>query len=168
MATSNNQAANNGSNYIDLHMHGLGYLSRVREVPVRKGPPFLSVSIRAMFGEKGVKDGVQYTPIDAKAVSEQAKEVLGLLEEDANNRSKRVMVQFKVGDPYIDMFTYKSGEKAGTPGVVLKARLLLVQRAWVKDIADGNDQLGWKLVYELPKQAEPAEDVGDQATGTNG
>lgn len=167
MSTSNT-AASKGSNYIDLHMSGLGYLSRVREVPVRKGPPFLSVSIRAMFGEKGVKDGVSYTPLDAKAVSEQSQTVLRLIEEDANNRNKRVMVQFKVGDVYIDTFTYKSGEKAGMPGVVLKARLLLIHRAWVKSLADGDDQQGWHLVYELPKQAMPVDEDADQSTGTNG
>lgn len=168
MSTSNNAANAKGNNYIDLHMSGLGYLSRVREVPVRKGPPFLSVSIRAMFGEKGAKDGVQYTPLDAKAVSEQSQTVVRQIEEDANNRNKRVMVQFKVGDVYIDTFTYKSGEKAGQPGVVLKARLLLIHRAWVKNIGDGSDQEGWKLVYELPKQVQPAEEGEEQSTGTNG
>ena len=56
--TTNTPAASTPSNYINLHTVGIGYISRVRKVEVRKGNAFYAASIRAMFGEKGVKDGV--------------------------------------------------------------------------------------------------------------
>ncbi len=169
-AQGSGKPASNDRNFIDLHVRGLGYLSRVREVKVRKGPPFLAASLRAMSGEKGVQDGVQYTPFDVKAVSSQAKEVLELLQPYANDRNKRVMVSFKAGDPMIDTFTYKDGDRAGQMGTVLKARLLLIYGAWVKSVGDGNDQQGWAQVYELPPQAEAtsSQPVAARGTGTDG
>ena len=159
---SNAQAQQAGSNFINLHVNGLGYLKRVRDVKVRGSNPFMACSISAMFGEKGVKDGIQYTPFDVKAVSEQAEEVLKTFAADANNKNKRLMVQFKIGDPYIDTFTYQSGDKAGQLGTSMKGRLLKINRVWVKNIAQSegsDDQAGWKLAYELPKEERQSEDA---------
>jgi aminopeptidase N len=44
--------------------------------------------------------------------------------------NKAVLVGFKLGDLYADTFTYTHGEKAGQPGVSLKARLLQIR--WAK------------------------------------
>lgn len=141
----------NESRYIDLHTQGIGYLNRIREVPVRKGLPFMACTIRAMHGEKGVQDGIQYVPFDVKAITDDTKAVLKQLQNDANNRNLRVMVQFKIGDFYIDTFKYTSGDKAGESGTMLKGRLIRIRRAWVKNlVAQGNDQQGWTLVYEKP------------------
>jgi Protein of unknown function (DUF3577) len=167
--TNTSATSNKSSNYINLHISGIGYLGRVREVEVRKGKPFVACSIRAMFGEKGVKDGIQYTPFDAKAVSAQAEEVLRDFMADANNKDKRVTVQFKIGDPEINSFQYGTGVKQGQAGVVMKGRLLKIQRVWVKDLTqNGNDQTGNVLAYEY---VEPAREVADEdqaRTGTNG
>ena len=142
------------SNFINLHTSGIGYIRRVRNVAVRKGGAFYAASISAMFGEKGVKDGVQYVPYDVKAVSEQAEQVLQLIQADANDQNKRVMVRFNIGDAYIDSFKHQSGARAGETGLTMKGRLLFVTHAWVKNKNDGDDQQGWNLVYELPKQQE--------------
>ena len=147
--SSNTPAASNSSNYINLHVTGLGYISRIREVPVKKGIPFMACSIRAMFGEKGVKDGIQYTPFDVKAVTPQAAGILRDAMADANTKDKRVMVAFKISDPEINTFKYESGPKAGESGVVMKGRLLIIARVWVKDLTlSGDDQAGNVLVYD--------------------
>ncbi|MDO8771511.1 MAG: DUF3577 domain-containing protein [Burkholderiaceae bacterium] len=169
--TSNTSAAsNNSSNYINLHVTGIGYLGRVREVAVRKGEPFMACSIRAMFGEKGVKDGVQYTSFDVKAVTEQAAGILRDAYADANNKDKRVTVQFKISDPEICTFQYTTGEKIGTSGVTMKGRLLRIERVWVKDLLlAGDEQAGQVLVYEyIAPEAQNSDAAQEPAkTGTN-
>jgi Protein of unknown function (DUF3577) len=171
MSATQNTATQQSSNFIDLHINGLGYLRRVRSVTPRGSKSsYWAGEIGAMYGEKGVKDGVKFLNLDTHAVTEQAETVLSTLQADANNQDLRVMVQFKAGDPFIDSFTLTKGPNAGQVRTVLKARLLLIRRAWVKSANNGDDQSGWKLVYELPKQdAAPAEEAeGTQNTGTNG
>lgn len=147
--SSNTSAASNSSNYINLHVTGIGYISRIREVPVKKGSSFMACSIRAMFGEKGVKDGIQYTPFDVKAVTPQAAGILRDAMADANNKDKRVTVQFKISDPEINAFKYTAGEKIGQTGMQMKGRLLLIARVWVKDLTLSDDmQAGNVLVYD--------------------
>lgn len=155
---SNNSSAshNNGrsSNFIDLHTSGLGYISRVREVPVRKGKPFMAASIRAMHGEKGVEDGIQYVPFDVKAMTPETIWCLKELAGYANSDSHRVMVQFKIGDFYIDTFRYTTGTKAGETATMLKGRLLQIYAVWVKEIGDGNEQSGWNKIYDRKAEME--------------
>ena len=147
--SSNTPAASNSSNYINLHVTGLGYISRIREVPVKKGTPFMACSIRAMFGEKGVKDGIQYTPFDVKAVTPQAAGILRDAMADANTKDKRVMVAFKISDPEINAFKYTAGEKIGQTGMQIKGRLLLISHVWVKDLTLNDDeQAGNVHVYD--------------------
>lgn len=151
------------SNYINLHCTGIGYLGRVRTVKVRKGEDFIAASIRAMSGEKGVKDGIQFTPFDVKAVSEQAAAVLKEFMALANSPDYRVTVQFRLGDFVLHSFTHEKGPKAGETGTVLKGRLLLIQRVWVKDLTvEGADseQAGNQLRYEYqpPVAQEPASE----------
>jgi hypothetical protein len=45
MPQTTNQAAS-----FDLIMEGVGYLNRVREVSVRKGPAYLACTINALMG----------------------------------------------------------------------------------------------------------------------
>jgi hypothetical protein len=168
MTNTNARNASNstqGNNFVDMHTVGLGYLSRVREVPVRKGKPFMSASISAFHGEKGVQDGLTYVPFDVKAASEQCKEVLKQFEAQANDRDCKVMVRFKIGDQYIDSFTFTKGDRAGQTGMQLKGRLLFVSHVWVK--AKGQDS--YALAYEYQAPAEAAGDAGDEGRdGTNG
>ena len=99
------QTSTSASNYINLHAQGIGYLSRVRNVVPRKGGSFVACSINAMFGEKGVKDGVQYTAFDVKAVNEEVAELLKQAQADANNKDRIVMVRFRISDFYPDSYT---------------------------------------------------------------
>lgn len=148
------------SNFINLHTTGIGYMTRVREVPVRKGQPFMSAMIRAMHGEKGVQDGIQYVPFDVKAVTDETKEVLQHLAPYTNSQDYRVMVQFKIGDFYIDTFKYPSGPKAGETGTMMKGRLVQIYAAWVKKTGTGSDQMGWTEFYRRP--AKEAQALPDQ------
>ena len=38
------------SKFFDLHTRGIGYLNRIREVTVRKGQPFMAVTVAALRG----------------------------------------------------------------------------------------------------------------------
>ncbi len=49
------------SKFFDLHTRGIGYLNRIREVTVRKGQPFMAVTVAAL---RGTSDDVEYTHID--------------------------------------------------------------------------------------------------------
>lgn len=159
--------SNEGNNYVDMHTHGLGYLSRVREVPVRKGQPFMSASISAFHGEKGVKDGMMFVPFDVKATSEQAREVLKQFEAQANDRDNcKVMVRFRIGDQYIDSYTFTKGDRAGQTGMQLKGRLLFVSHVWVK--AKGQDSYALAYEYQAPAAEQAGDAGGESHDGTNG
>jgi Protein of unknown function (DUF3577) len=145
------------SNYIDLQTSGIGYLSRIRTVTVRKGKPFVACSINAMHGEKGTDEGITYVPFDVKAVNAEVEGVLRTLETAANSKDKVVMVRFRVGDFYPDSYTIAGGDRAGEMRIVLKGRLLFITHAWVKTKGDAEMQ----LVYERPRAAAPVEN-GEQ------
>ncbi|KTS74648.1 hypothetical protein NS274_18860 [Pseudomonas oryzihabitans] len=143
-----NQA--NESKYFDLHTSGIGYLSRVREVPVRKAKPFLAVTVAALCGSK---DDVEYRYIDCNVVGAEAEKLVRRCIE-AVNAEKKVLVSFRIGDCWADPFTYSSGPKKGTPGASLKGRLLYI--GWIK--VEG------ETVYEAkPREAAPAAPQGEEA-----
>jgi len=169
--SNNNQAqsasnSNEGNNYVDMHVVGIGYLSRVREVPVRKGKPFTSASIRGFHGEKNVEDGMTFLSFDVKAASAQALEVLKQFEAESNDKDQKVMVKFRIGDPYIDTYTISKGDRAGQTAMQIKGRLLTVTHVWVK--AKGASS--YALKYEKPAPAAQAETPAEApaAEGTNG
>ena len=56
---------NTPSQYFDLHVTGLGYLNRAREVKVPRGQPFLAVSIAALHG---ASTAVEKTWFDARVL----------------------------------------------------------------------------------------------------
>jgi CRISPR/Cas system-associated endoribonuclease Cas2 len=120
-------SGNQETKYFDLHVTGIGYLNRVRDVPVKRSQPFLAVDISALHGNS---EDVQYTRFDCRVSGSDAKtiveQLIPLIDDDKN----KVLVGFKLGDLYPDTFTYRSGEKAGQTGVSLKARLLRID--WVK------------------------------------
>jgi len=120
------ESHNSETKYFDLHTAGIGYLNRVREVPVRKGEPFLAVDIAAIHG---APDDIQTVRFDCRISGAEAKEVIAQLKEAIENKRK-VLVGFKLGDLYVDTFVYERGEKAGQTGISLKARLLKLN--WVK------------------------------------
>lgn len=107
--------------YFNLHISGVGYFNRAREVPVqgrgRRAAPFLAVDIAVPGGDQ------QYTRLDCRVSGHDAQTVVQARMADIEAR-KQVLVAFNVGDLYADLFDYRSGPKTGQKGVSLKARLL--------------------------------------------
>jgi hypothetical protein len=138
--------SSNGKSFFDLHITGLGYVNRIREVKPRKSDPFLACDIAALCGPS---DDVEYCRFDVKVSGTQAQHLIRRC-EDAVKAERKVLIGFRLGDLWVDQFTYSKGEKAGQPGVSLKARLLFV--SWIK--------VDKKLVYKAEAKApdEPAHD----------
>ena len=130
--------------YFDLHITGLGYLNRIREVKPKKGDAFLACDIAAL---KGPSDDVAYVRFDTRVSGSEAQHLVRRCIQ-AVDAEKKVMIGFRLGDLWTDTFTYSKGKRAGEQGVSLKARLLFV--SWIK--VDG------KLVYK----AEPKPTDADQ------
>jgi len=112
--------------FFDLHVTGIGYLNRAREVDAKRGKPFLAVDISALHG---AAEDVQYTRFDCRVSGKEAQAILREL-MSAIEADKKVLVGFKLGDLYPETFTYQQGERQGQTGVSLKARLLKV--TWAK------------------------------------
>ena len=128
--------------YFDLHITGLGYLNRAREVAVKRGDPFLAVDINALHGNA---DAVEYTRFDCRVSGEEAQRLVRRFLPDIE-AERKVLAAFKLGDLYVDTFTYERGEKQGQTGVSLKARLLRLD--WVR--------LDGESVYTAPPK-EPKQ-----------
>ncbi|MDZ7840847.1 MAG: STY4534 family ICE replication protein [Gammaproteobacteria bacterium] len=114
------------SKYFDLHVTGIGYLNRAREVAVKRGKPFLAVDVAALHGEA---DSVQYTRFDCRVSGRHAQAVVQQL-MPAVAAGQKVLVGFKLGDLYAETFTYTRGERQGETGISLKARVLKI--TWAK------------------------------------
>lgn len=123
--------------FFDLHITGVGYLNRARQVKVRRGEPFLAVDVAALHG---AADDLQKTRFDCRVSGAEAKRVLRTLMPDIE-AGKAVLVGFRLGDLYAEMFTYEKGERQGETGVSLKARLLKI--TWAK--VDG------QTIYKVPR-----------------
>jgi hypothetical protein len=134
--------------YFDLHVTGIGYLGRAREVPVRRGEPFLAVEINALHG---AADQVEYTRFDCRVTGGEAQTLVRQFMSRINDRDTKVLVGFRLGDLYPDVFTYQTGEKAGQTGVSLKARLLKIQ--WIK--VDGE----WAYTAEASDDTTPEQET---------
>lgn len=117
---------NSDSRYFDLHTHGIGYLNEVREVRPDGGTPFWSVKLAAL---RGHVDKVEHTYFECAVVGEEAKALVSQL-KPAVDVGFKVLVGFHLSDLVGEPFVFKAGERAGQPGVGLKARLLRLQ--WVK------------------------------------
>lgn len=127
--------------YFDLHLTGLGYLNRIREVTPRKGGAFLACDIAAL---NGPSDSPEYRRFDVRVSGSEAQHLIRRCQQ-AVEAERKVLIGFRLGDLWADTFTYSKGKHAGEQGVSLKARLLFV--SWIK--VDG------QLVYKAePKAAE--------------
>jgi hypothetical protein len=136
------QSNSTENKYFDLHTSGIGYLNRIREVSVRKGNPFMAVTVAALHGSA---DAVEYTYIDCKVAGGEADSLVRRCQQ-AENSGKKVLVAFRVSDLWIDMFTYEKGDKKGQTGASLKGRLLYI--SWIR--IDGEQ------VYQAPSKDQPA------------
>ncbi|CAP41649.1 MULTISPECIES: STY4534 family ICE replication protein [Pseudomonadota] len=136
--------------FFDLHITGLGYLNRIREVKPKKGEPFLACDIAAL---NGPSNDVSYVRFDTRVSGTDAQHLIRRC-IDAVEAEKKVMIGFRLGDLWTDTFTYSKGKRAGEQGVSLKARLLFV--SWIK--VDG------VLKYKAePKPAGSEQDAAEQS-----
>ena len=112
--------------YFDLHITGVGYLNRVREVPARPGSrrhkPFLACLIAAL---NGPSDDVAKKYIDCTVPAEDAAHLVRRC-QDAVDKKRKVLIGFRASDPWIDPFVYKNGDRKGQPGYSWKARLIFI------------------------------------------
>ncbi len=157
-------ASSNGKSYFDLHINGLGYLNRVREVKPRKGDPFLACDISAIYGPS---DDVEYCRFDVKVSGTNAKH---LIRQCANavKAERKVLLAFRLGDLWVDQFTYpadyRDPEKAGQPGVSLKARLLFI--SWIKIDKTLFYQVESRAEREPAREEQPASEPTDTLAGS--
>jgi hypothetical protein len=124
--------------YFDLHVIGLGYLNRIREVKPKKGDPFLACEIAALTGPS---EAPEYRRFDVRVTDSSAQSLIRSLAEPVSDRRK-VLIGFRLRELWTDLFRYTKGKNAGRPGVSLKASLVFV--AWIK--IDG------ALVYEADRR----------------
>ena len=119
-------SSNETSKYFDLHVNGIGYLNRIREVTPKEGKPFTSVTIAALRGQV---DNAQYTYFECPVSGKKAQELVRQL-KPAVEGDMKVLVGFTLSDLFAEPFIFKSGDKAGETGISLKSRLLRI--AWAK------------------------------------
>jgi len=129
--------------YFDLHVSGIGYLNRIREVKPRKGHLFLACSISAMRGDSA---DVEYTKFDLRVTGTSAKSIVTMLRPEVDAK-KAVIIGFKLGDIYPITYDMDRGERK-VQGLVIKGRLLKINFAKI----DGR-------TVPLPKSEGPAQDA---------
>jgi hypothetical protein len=123
---------NREKRFYDLHTNGLGYVNRIREIRPeagRQGKPFLACTIMAL---RGAKDSPAYTRFDVRVVGSKAQELIRQV-EPAEKAGAKVLVAFRIGDPYGEIFTHEKGQKAGDDDVSIKGRLLFLNFVKVDD-----------------------------------
>ncbi len=135
-------AAAPSTSYFNLHTKGIGYLNRIREVPVRRGQPFMACDIAALHG---AADDVEYTRFDCKVAGGEAERLIREHLEDVKADHK-VLLAFRIGDLWVDAFTYEKGERKGQPGASLKGRLIFIE--WIK--------VNGQFTYKAPPRPEPS------------
>ena len=123
--------------HLDLHVQGIGYLNRIREVKVKRGS-FWACSIAALHGD--INDP-ETTYFDCKIEGAEALDRVKFLMSAVEKKDK-VVVSFKLGDIYPESFVYQSGEKSGQTGVSIKGRLLQIRSAKINGISvDFDDEV---------------------------
>ena len=139
---SEQSQATSQSSFFNLHVEGVGYLNRVRTVKPKKGQEFLACTVSAM---RGSTNDLSYTKFDCKVSGAEAQKIIKLLELDVED-DKPVLIGFKIGDIYPELFTFEKGDRKGQQGVSIKGRLLRVKFAKVNGVA-----------VDLPQSAQVSE-----------
>jgi hypothetical protein len=114
------------SKYINLITQGIGRVKRIRDVTPRKGDPFLCCDIIAICGESEKPSEQRF---DLKVTGSDAAHLIRKCEKAVMRDGSDVVVSFRVGDLWVDLFTYTKGDRAGKPGTSLKGRLLWIE--WI-------------------------------------
>ncbi|MGV6989208.1 DUF3577 domain-containing protein [Testudinibacter sp. P80/BLE/0925] len=109
--------------YFNLHLNGLAYINRIREVKPKKGDSFYACSLAFLRGDS---DNTEYTYVDVRVSGEKAKSLIQRSEQ-ACKEEKKILASVTVGDIYPDTFVYEKGSRKGETGVMLKGRLLRIK-----------------------------------------
>jgi hypothetical protein len=125
--------------YFNLHITGIGYLNRIREVKTKKGA-YWACDITALHGDKA---DVQTTRFDCNVTGHEAITLVKKCQQ-ADKDCKKILIGFKLGDLTPETFIYNKGTKSGETGISLKSRLLFI--SWIK--IDGES------VYTPPPKAD--------------
>ncbi|HAT1683244.1 TPA: DUF3577 domain-containing protein [Klebsiella oxytoca] len=133
---SANNTASGKTEYFNLTIKGLGYLSNIRQVNLQNGS-FLSCVINALSGPT---DNPAYVRFDVSVAGKDATSLIGRCQK-AVDEDKKVLIGFNLSNPSTDIFTLNKGEHAGEQRVSLKARLIKVD--WIK--------IGQEMVYKAEK-----------------
>jgi len=127
MSQANQNQAATQPVFFNLHVEGVGYLDRIRLVKPKKGQEFLACTVSAM---RGSTTDLGYTRFDCKVSGADAQKIVRRLEAEVA-AEKKVIIGFRLGDIYPEIFTFEKGDKKGQPGVSIKGRLLRVKFAKV-------------------------------------
>ncbi|EAO5493979.1 hypothetical protein DPY64_10665 [Salmonella enterica subsp. enterica serovar Newport] len=137
------------TNYFNLNISGLGYISNVRQV-VNGNSKFTCCTLNALSGPT---DNADYIRFDVTVAGKDATSLINRCQKSCDE-DKKVMIGFVLSGIKSDIFTLAKGEHAGEHRVSLKTRLIRVD--WVK--IDGN------IVHKAekpdstpPSQSQPAQ-----------
>lgn len=147
--------------YFDLHTSGVGYLRRVREVPVRGGrraQPFLACTIAALMGP--ARDpGYRY--FDVKVSGAEAKKLVAQY-IGVDDPGRLPLLRFRLGDLWGDAYIRTRGERKGEPAASLKGRLLKVEPVDRSELAAvGQHELITRGIGYLNRPKEVTPRAGD-------
>ena len=134
--TANTSSANAKTEYFNLTLKGLGYLSNIRQVNHQNGT-FLSCVVNALSGPT---DSPSYVRFDVTVAGKEATSLIARCQK-AVDEDRKVLIGFSMSNPSTDIFTLNRGEHAGEQRVSLKARLIKVE--WIK--------IGQDMVYKTEK-----------------
>ncbi|EET2980601.1 DUF3577 domain-containing protein [Escherichia coli] len=134
--TANTSSANAKTEYFNLTLKGLGYLSNIRQVNHQNGT-FLSCVVNALSGPT---DSPSYVRFDVTVAGNEATSLIARCQK-AVDEDRKVLIGFTMSNPSTDIFTLNRGEHAGEQRVSLKARLIKVE--WIK--------IGQDMVYKTEK-----------------
>lgn len=132
--SANNTTAK--TEYFNLTIKGLGYVSNIRQVNHQNGS-FLSCVINALSGPT---DNPSYVRFDVVVAGKEATSLIARCQK-AVDEDKKVLVGFNLSNPSTDIFTLNKGDHAGEQRVSLKARLIKVD--WIK--------IGQDMVFKTEK-----------------
>lgn len=140
------QASAQQEHFFNLHVSGVGYMSRIRWVKPngrgRKGESFLACAISAL---RGSSDSPDYTYFDLRVSSEEAIYLVEKYQKDVEERRK-VLVSFRVGDIYVRPYEREVRDQDGRPtgekelAGLIKGRLILIHTIKIDGV----------LVYKRP------------------
>ncbi|MBJ2587894.1 DUF3577 domain-containing protein, partial [Salmonella enterica subsp. enterica serovar Breda] len=105
---SANNPASGKTEYFNLTIKGLGYLSNIRQVNLQNGS-FLSCVINALSGPT---DNPVYVRFDVSVAGKEATSLIGRCQK-AVDEDKKVLIGFTLSNPSTDIFTLNKGDHAG-------------------------------------------------------